>query len=266
MPAGGRVSAGRASVPPDGFWGEPPLALAHGTADVHVWKVDQRVHRENERALREMLDAGERARADRFHSADDRTRYVVAHGLLRTLLGGYAGVSPVALQFDTGEHGKPRLASPAGASIEFNMSHAGDVVLIAFATGHPVGVDVEAWITEMEHRSVAEQFFSPAERTALAPLHGEALHRAFFACWTRKEAYIKATGLGVSAGLDYFDVALAENGQAALLADRRHPGATQQWAMRDLPIADGYSGALVCAATTVGVECFDLDRVTSLPR
>ncbi|HET9982527.1 MAG TPA: 4'-phosphopantetheinyl transferase superfamily protein [Longimicrobiales bacterium] len=213
--------------------------------EVHVWKASVAALAPGEVRLRALLDAAELARAERYRFARDRTQYVVAHGLVRLLLARYLGAEPAALKFAAGPFGKPSLCEPAGGGLEFNLSHSADLVLLAVTRHRAVGVDVECWDRDIEAELLARQFFSPAERAQLAALPPDARVPGFFACWSRKEAYIKATGLGVSQGLDYFDVSLAPGEPARLLADRHATGRAAAWTLHDLAPAPGYSGAVI---------------------
>jgi len=189
-----------------------------------------------------VLDADEHARANRFHFQRDATQYVVAHGLLRLLLARYTDTAPDVVRFTNGEFGKPILENTS-VPLEFNLSHSGDLIALAFCANAPVGIDIEQW-TDVEYDLVAETVFSDAERQALVRLAGYEKQAAFFACWTRKEAYIKATGVGVSQGLDYFDVSLLAADPARLIAERRPGHDATDWHMFDVPVPHGYSGAL----------------------
>jgi 4'-phosphopantetheinyl transferase len=208
--------------------------------------------------LYSVLDESEREAARRFHFHVDRQRYVVAHGILRLLLGTYVGAAPGALHFTGGEFGKPALATRAGLPVvEFNLSHSGDLIAVAVTRGSPVGVDVEAVIELPDAEALAAHVFSAAERVALRRVADVDRMRAFFSCWTRKEAYIKGTGLGLSAGLDYFDVSLAPGEPAALLADRRRE-ASAEWALHDIDAPAGYAGAIACARALAAPARFTL--------
>jgi 4'-phosphopantetheinyl transferase len=236
------------SAPGDGWRlaTHPPL----GAHDVHVWRIplDDEARAES---YWDVLSEEERARASRFYREVHRRRFVAAHGALRHLLAGYVGEAPAALSFVVGEHGKPALRSqPGRATVEFNLSHSDDLALVAVANARPVGVDLERWSADVEHLELAERFFSPAERDALRALahESELVAAAFFAAWTRKEAYLKATGHGIMRGLHHFDVALTPGEPARLLADRLDGEAPQRWSMTELDPAPGYSAALVVAA------------------
>ena len=221
-----------------------------GAEAVHVWRVRLDPPDGVDDAW-DVLSEAERGRAQRFVQEHHRRRFVAAHGALRRILAGYTARHSRALSFSAGPHGKPALAgSPVGSSprLEFNLSHSADLALVAVAWGRPVGVDLEKWELEMNHLELAERFFSPTERTSLRALadRHEDLVRGFFAAWSRKEAYLKARGEGVTRGLHHFDVNLAPGEPARLLADRLDVG-IERWRMRSIVPEDGYSAAIVAA-------------------
>lgn len=236
-----------------GVWASPPPpALVDGS--VHVWRVRIDAPGSDEDWL--LLSPDEQAHARRFHFDTDRRRYIASHGALRRLLGDYAGVPGVQLEFDTGEFGKPALRGPF--ALEFNLAHSGDIALVAISRGRALGVDVERWQADIEHMTVAEHFFSAAERRALQTLaeSGECA-AGFFAAWSRKEAYLKAMGRGITRGLDHFDVSLVPGEPARLIADRLDASASARWVMCALSPAAGYSAALVASAPVSEVLLFD---------
>jgi 4'-phosphopantetheinyl transferase len=160
-----------------------------------------------------LLDAGERDRAARFRSSIDRARYIARRGRLRELLASCLGRSPQRIALAGNEFGKPFLID---SDLRFNLSHSRNVALIAIANGRELGCDVEALDPGFPSREIAEAFFSPGEVRALHTLDAAHQVEAFFNCWTRKEAYIKARGLGVSLPLDSFEVSLTPGEPAAL--------------------------------------------------
>ncbi len=209
--------------------------------DAHVWRVDlgatHMVH-----ALRPLLSDAERVRADRFHRAEHSHRFTIAHGVLRSILAGYVGVQASELSFRMGVHGKPSLDAH-GETVDFNLSHSGNVALVAVTRGRAIGVDVEEWDDRVQYLDVAERFFSPAERVHLRALDRGSVAHGFFSAWSRKEAYLKATGAGITQGLHHFDVSLHHDVPAELLADRLDPDAVTRWQMRALDVGPRYSGA-----------------------
>ena len=224
----------------------PPLA----TGAVHVWRI--RLDPPGElRDAWELLSDAERGRAARFVQEHHRRRFVWAHAALRRILAGYTARRARELEFTTGPQGKPALIDPDGGSrrrLEFNLSHSGDLGLVALAWERPVGVDLERWEREMDHLELAKRFFSPAERASLQALASrrDDLVHGFFAAWSRKEAYLKARGEGVMRGLHHFDVSLAPGEPARLLADRLD-AAIDGWRMRSIVPDRGFSGAIVVA-------------------
>ncbi|MEO8622721.1 MAG: 4'-phosphopantetheinyl transferase superfamily protein [bacterium] len=219
---------------------------ALGANELHVWRASLAALRPCEHAWGALLDASERERGARFYFDTDRVRHTISHGLLRRLLGHYTDTPPETLRFAAGEYGKPHLANHDEGRVVFNLSHSGDVVLLAFARSCNVGVDVECWtdrIDALEMERMAQSVFSLHERTALSQLESSARRTAFYSIWSRKEAYIKATGLGVSRGLDHFDVSAAPD-EAHLLADRSADARAEMWALHDLELDPGYSAAL----------------------
>ena len=162
-----------------------------------------------------LLSGEERIRAASFHSARDRWRYVARHGLLREMLALRLGCAPDVLRFTVNQYGKPALAA---GDIGFSLSHSRGVALIAIAEGVEVGCDIEKRDPAFACAATAERFFAPAERRRLASLKPADYCEGFFNCWTRKEAYLKALGCGLSRPLDSFEVSLAPAEPAQLLA------------------------------------------------
>lgn len=240
-----------------GFTAWPGAMPALGTGEVHVWRTALDLAPDQVQRLRESLSPDERARAARFHFERDRVRFTVARAGLRALLGRYLGLAPSAIGFAYGDHGKPHLAAPAPAGdLRFNVSHSGGVALYAVARGREVGVDVEGHRADFATAEIAEGFFSLAERRALSALPAERRCEAFFACWARKEAYIKARGLGLSLALDGFDVSLAPGEPAALLATRDDPAERHRWSLHALDPGPGLAGAVVAEGRDWTPSCW----------
>jgi 4'-phosphopantetheinyl transferase len=227
----------------DPFWLSPPSHLALGPDEVHVWRASLELTEAQVDALIPLLAADEQHRADGYCRAELRTAFVAARARLRLLLGQYLRIAPVEVQFVYNVHGRPELSPEMGCErLNFNLSHSGTVVLYAFAWQRQVGVDVERPGRRLEFESIAGRFFSAHETNALTALPESERRAAFFRGWTRKEAFIKATGRGLSYGLGRFDVSLAPHEPARLLrADWDDPRA---WTLRDLPAGLGYAAAL----------------------
>ncbi len=230
----GRVAAAeRAMLTVKCTWecGEPGQ-LAPG--DLHVWRAVIRGGATPE--ANEVLLPSERQQAARFQRAQDRARYVEARAMLRRLVARYSAAAPHEIEFRLGTHGKPEIRSPRRAEgIEFNVSHSGDIVLLAFSLGIPVGVDVEALRSINNATELASRYFSCSEREAVEASRDRAA--TFLQFWTLKEAYVKATGAGITA-LETVEVSLAPPG-ARIVAPK------SGWHARTMVPKEGYVAALV---------------------
>lgn len=217
---------------------------------MHVWRISLTQPTEAS-SLWATLSVEEQTRAARLVREELRSRYVIAHGWARKILARYLGLLPGEIRYEYGDYGKPRI-QPTGSSarVDFNLTHSGDIALIAVTPGTQVGIDIEAHNRKTDFLELAARTFSVAEREALAALADDEtlLTAGFFACWTRKEAYLKATGHGISGGLEHFDVSLTPGQPARLLRDERDPGATNRWNMREITVSPGYSAAVVVEA------------------
>ena len=190
------------------------------------------------------LSPDERELAGRFSLDHLRRRYVVAHATLRRILAGYVGTTPSTLRFKAGPYGKPWLAPPYEA-LSFNLAHSGALALLAVTRCREIGVDIEEYRALNDADRIAEQFFSAAEVAALRALPEAERQPAFFRCWARKEAFVKALGLGLAAPLDAFDVSLGPDEPCRLLASRRASDDLLRWWLTSLDVGPGYAAALV---------------------
>src|ERR1700730_6610516 len=196
-------------------------------------------------SLYDVLSEDERTRAGRFAFEDHRSEFILSRGTLRVLLASYLGTRPDQLRFVYSTHGKPSLSQAlSNFDLRFNVSHSGRKAVFAFVRGFEIGVDIEEIRADVDTRELAERLFSAREMEQLSTLTGESLHSAFFRCWTRKEAFIKAKGQGLSIPLREFDVSLLENEPAALLGTRPDPLEASRWSLHDLVFEVNYAGAL----------------------
>jgi 4'-phosphopantetheinyl transferase len=204
--------------------------------------------------FREVLSPDERARADRFLFRKDRDAFTITRAALRHLLGSYTDQEPACVRFGYGPQGKPHLADIS--RVRFNVSHSHHLALIAVALEREIGVDVEFVRSLRGDRDIPEHFFSSREVAALRALPEDRQEEAFFDCWTRKEAFIKAKGGGLSIPLDRFDVSLEPGRPAALLEVRgEDPNEAEHWGMRELHVDEGYAAALVCEGKNWEPQC-----------
>jgi 4'-phosphopantetheinyl transferase len=205
------------------------------------------------RQLEGALSRDERERADRFRFDRDRRRYVAARGILREILGSLLGTEPAALRFDYGEHGKPMLRKGCGGGdIFFNIAHSADRGAFAVAATGEVGIDVEVVRPVPDFAAIARRFFAPTESAAIEALPASLRTQAFFLCWTRKEAFIKALGEGLSHPLDAFTVSVAPGAPARLL--QAATGGTAGWLIHDLSHLPAFACALAVRGDPGGVR------------
>jgi 4'-phosphopantetheinyl transferase len=239
-------------------WAAPPADPKLGAGDAHVWRLDLRRAGADVENLERLLTPAESERAAAFRFARDRDRFVVARALRRITLARYLDAPPDALAFATGPHGKPGLIGPGdAASLQFNLAHADDLALLVVARGRPVGVDLERVRDDVPIMTLAEQFFAPDEIATLRRLPAGERRIAFFACWTRKEAFLKARGDGLSRPLDRFAVSLARDEPAAIRRVDWDGDELARWLLLDLPPLPGYAAALATAAGPVRLACWD---------
>ena len=202
--------------------------------------------------MRQLLSDDERARADRLQSVDDQRRFIVCRAALRTRLGLMLDVPPASVSFDYGNHGKPALAAPfAGVGLQFNVSHSGELALIAVTQGASIGVDIEFPRQLNDRDALVRRYFSRAENIAYFSTPEAERQQAFFNCWTRKEALIKALGRGLSYPLRKFDVSVSPAMPAKLLRFELQKGPLSGWCLTGFEPAAGY----VAAVAVQGVDC-----------
>lgn len=213
--------------------------------EVHLWRIDLDAMRSNEARWQKLLSVDEAARASRFRFAADRQRYTISRGSLRTILAAYLATDAKGLGFSYSSKEKPSLsAAHSEKGVTFNISHSGSVVLLAFSRRREIGVDVEQVRVDFEVEAIAQRFFSAHEQQQLAALPEGQKFETFFRCWTRKEAYIKATGDGLSLPLHQFDVSIVPGNSDALIATRPDESEAGLWSLREVPAGDGYVAAL----------------------
>ena len=223
--------------------------------EIHIWAAALECDVETIRDLEAALSPDERARAERFHFARDRRRFVVARGLLRSLLGQYLQQTPAGLEFSYGPYGKPSLSGANAASgLSFNLAHSAELGVYAISRGRNLGVDVEGIKPESSGEDIARRYFSAGEVSDLQTLPPEARVEAFFNCWTRKEAYLKATGMGLQTPLDSFSVSLLPGEAARFLS-----GVEARWHLAAFHPAEGFAAAVVYDGAPSPVKLLAVD-------
>ena len=231
----------------DGLWCLPPEDLTLSEREIHVWRARLDPASVSIPAFRKTLTPDELARAERYRFPNGRDRFVICRAALRAILGLYLRVHPGHLRFSANSYGKPVLAGVHRSSaLRFNVSHSGDLALLAVGCAREVGVDLERLRPGRagERMRLAERFFSPAEAAGLRALPEDERDDAFLVCWTRKEAYIKAVGRGLSLPLSMFEVTVSPKAAAALQRTAWNPQDASRWLLRDLNPGPGYVGTI----------------------
>lgn len=245
--------------------GTPESLCLPAENEVHVWTVRVTEYSDFLIDLQRLLSPAEAQAAGRFVYPADRVRYIVAHGVLRQLLSEYLGTPAQQLVFVSEKYGKPSLASMAGPPpLRFNLSHSGDLVLYGITRSRAVGVDVEAIRPDIEIMDLAKNQFSAKEMELLGETPHSDQTDAFFRCWTRKEAYLKARGEGLGYPLDRFTVELNQEDRPKILWVEDDPDAPERWSLLHLNSLDGYAGAV--AVEGQGIELVAHDRRIPLDR
>jgi 4'-phosphopantetheinyl transferase len=229
----------------DSIWESPPAQPSLTSNSVQLWRATAEIPVRKIAEFQKLLSVDEKARADRFRFERDRHRFVVARVVLRSILSRYLGCKLTELEFKYSAYGKPFLAGPhADPDLSFNMAHSGTLALYAITLGRAIGVDVERIREDFDTEEIARQFFSANEVSQLLSLHATARAKGFFDCWTRKEAFIKAKGIGLSLPLDQFDVSLCPDEPALLLETRWDMNECARWSLKAIDADPEYAAAV----------------------
>jgi 4'-phosphopantetheinyl transferase len=220
-------------------WSQPPQVLSLPQDELHIWLAWLDVEPQERTRLCTYLSKDEVSRAERFVFPRDRDHFIVAKGRLRELLGKYLHCPPNAVQFKTGRYGKLSLLDD-GNQLRFNLSHSHGLTLYVFGMGRELGIDTEKIRPEFAREGIAQRYFSATEQRDLTEVPKELRDTAFFLCWTRKEAYIKAHGDGLQIALDSFNVSLKPGEPETLRS-----ADSDRWSMRSFTPAPEFVAAVV---------------------
>src|SRR6266545_3985944 len=227
------------------LWSSLPKDLILADNEVHVWRAQLELASSQAQWLSGILTDDELDRANRFSFEIDRQRFIAARGTLRSILSRYIAVLPGDLRFYYNQFGKPFLAPEFSSHLlDFNLSHSGCMALYAFTRNIEIGVDVEYVRSDFAYEEIAKRFFSVNEVAILRTVPTKKKLEAFYNCWTRKEAYIKAHGKGLSLPLASFDVSFAPWEPPMSLITKDEPQERSLWTLLDLKPGLGYMGAL----------------------
>ena len=225
-------------------WLAPPELPTLNNEEVHVWRASLEMTPYQVKTLEQLLSADEMDKAERFHFQKDRDHFIAARGILRSILGRYLKMNPDKLKIYYGPYGKPALTGETGGNFRFNISHSHGLALFSFALDREIGVDLEYIRSDLSDGNIAAQFFSQREAVALNALPENVRQKAFFTLWTRKEAYLKEQGRGLSGDLKQSEVF------PVLGCPSESPeinGSSQEespWLLMDLAVLPEYAAAL----------------------
>lgn len=233
---------------------EPPVPEVSGSS-IHIWQFPLALSGTSLNDFTALLSEDERARRSRFRFEKDARSFTVARASVRSILGGYIGSRGHDLRFDYSHHGKPAL-SDVSNDIRFSISHSGDLAMLAVTRGSEVGVDLELIRDNIEIDQLAARYFSEQEGASLRKLSDGERMRAFFRCWTCKEAFLKAQGLGLSRSLGSFDVEVNPDLPARLLATRPNSEEAALWSLHDISAQDNYAAAVAWEGSISWIKIF----------
>jgi 4'-phosphopantetheinyl transferase len=240
------------------MWLNSPDNLILSEKEAHVWRADLNLNEGFQNSFLNLLSADEKNRAKKFRFAKDSQNFIVARGILRLLIGKYLEINPAEVSFQYSEFGKPSIAH--NNSLQFNISHSQNIALFAFTKKFNIGIDVEFVNPNIEVKEIATSFFSTNEIKNLLALPEQQQTLGFFYCWTRKEAFIKAVGEGLSFPLDKFEVSLEPNKPAKLLATDWQPKDVAKWSIYSLSPKANFVGSLVIEGLVEKVKCWSWQR------
>jgi len=236
-------------------WQKTPDKLSLSKDHIDIWLCDLKQLSGDINNFYSILSEDERDRADKLKVEDKKQQYIITRAALRQRLGLLANIDPKDFVFDYLEHGKPVLNNDARfKDITFNVSHSNDLALIAVAQKQNIGIDIEKINHESDHQALITRFFSKAEQAEFQTMLDANKAKAFCACWTRKEAFIKAVGDGVGYGLDKFDITVDPENQTPEINLRKPTEET--WSAINLPINDDYMACLVSDRDSLSVSCW----------
>ena len=243
------------------YWLPVPTIFDLPRGVVHVWRGSLERSQVERDVLWQYLSADERERANRFRFDVHRHHYIVGRGLLRWLNGRYLSIPPQEIQFTYGEFDKPALVNEP--ALQFSVSHSHEGLLMAFVWETAVGVDIEYVKRKMDDMdTIAKRFFSPVESAAYLTVAEDEKPDTFFNCWTRKEAFIKAVGEGLSFPLDEFEVSLLPGEQAELLKVRGSEADAARWSMRSFDPFPEYRAAVIVESQRLDCVFFDGNEIS----
>ncbi|MCI0661020.1 MAG: 4'-phosphopantetheinyl transferase superfamily protein [Acidobacteria bacterium] len=241
-------------------WAHPSASIKLGEDEAHVWRASLNQEAEIIGSLATLLSPDEYQRAEKYRRLIDRDRFIAGRGILRKIISVYLAISPAELQFTYNEYGKPTVSDDQNdCALNFNLSHSNGMALYAVACRRRVGVDIEYIRKDFTTLDIAEPLFSKDEVRSLKTIPADLRTEAFFNCWSRKESYIKAIGMGVSYPLDGFTVSIAPNVAPSLLKVDSDECEPYRWQMYELKAREGYAASSIVENPPVTLRQWSAD-------
>jgi 4'-phosphopantetheinyl transferase len=246
------------------LWLVPPESLTLNNNEVHVWSSSLEMIPSHVKTLKQILSADELNRADRFYFQKDSDHFTVARGVLRLILSRYLGIEPSEILFCNGPYGKPELAEKIdGKSVRFNVAHSHGLALYAVTRGRKIGVDLEYLRPDLVVEDIVEQCFSPQEIASLKALPKHIQQRVFFTYWTRKEACLKALGMGLALDLNRFEFSATIVEPLNIHNTYEKSREASLWTLKDLDAGFGYAAALAIEGYGLHLKCWQWENKSS---
>ena len=249
---------------PDTNWNTPTKRLDLLNGDIDVWRANlDAPEREISRCI-DWLSPDEKKRANRYYFNRHRQRFIVRRILLKKLIGAYLNINAWDVLLDRNQFGKPLLAHQRVGQLQFNLSFSNNLALFAFSRSNAIGVDIEIINDTVIGENIVQRHFSSNEIATFISLPCEQQAEAFYNCWTRKEAWVKARGMGLSIPLDSFEVSLTPGEPARLISTSEYANKPSEWSMFSLTPAPGYTAAVAVQAATTNKRQFEISLSTGL--
>jgi 4'-phosphopantetheinyl transferase len=224
-------------------WQTPPSALPLTPSDVHIWRVGLEQPASEVTRLGDFLSEDEQAKAQKFANLTLQNQFIVGRGYLRHILSQYVHLAPSQLQLSTGKWGKPTLAG--FPMIRFNLAHSKNLAVYAVTYRRAIGIDLEFLRPVSNYEAIAHRHFSKNELTKFLSKPQDQRDLAFFTCWTRKEAYIKAIGQGLVFPLENFEVSLEFEAETKILYSSKSPTEAEHWSVKTFVPLENYLASVI---------------------
>lgn len=239
-------------------WDPAPERIPWPFDTIHVWRASLSQPPSVLERMAKTMSEDELVRAQRYRFAKDKDAFIAGRGILRDVLARYLKIVPHQIHLEYGPWGKPEVTTlVGGARLDFNLSHSGDLVLIAVALNRKIGIDIEWMPRKPVTERIAERFFSPSEALFLRTLSGEARQDAFFRLWTAKEAFVKAQGIGLARSFSEFTVSLISEKEIDITDIEGKAEDISRWSLKVLPVNSEYIAALAAEDFRGTVYCWE---------